>query len=65
MAVLRSAGVVASRREGTWIHYRLEDQEDPHRAEHLRALIRVFGKEKTLQRDVEKLLKSKRPESCR
>jgi ArsR family transcriptional regulator len=32
LAYLRRAGVVAARREGKWIHYRLIEPPDPHAA---------------------------------
>lgn len=32
LAYLRRAGVVSSRREGKWIHYRLVEPPDPHAA---------------------------------
>jgi ArsR family transcriptional regulator, arsenate/arsenite/antimonite-responsive transcriptional repressor len=30
LAYLRRAGIVAARREGKWMHYRLENPTDPH-----------------------------------
>src|SRR3989442_15349599 len=30
LAYLRRAGIVAARREGKWMHYRLESPTDPH-----------------------------------
>jgi ArsR family transcriptional regulator len=40
LAYLRRAGVVASRREGKWIHYRIVEPPDPHAA-------RIFGEVRT------------------
>jgi ArsR family transcriptional regulator len=36
LAYLRRAGLVAARKEGKWVHYRLAEPSDPHAA-------RVFG----------------------
>ncbi len=33
LAYLRAAGLVAARREGKWIHYRLVTPTEPHAAE--------------------------------
>jgi len=43
LASLRAAGVVADRREGSWIHYSLKKQTDPEREAQLRALVRSFA----------------------
>ncbi len=40
LAYLRKAGVVAARREGKWMHYRITTPPDPHAA-------RVFGEVQT------------------
>ena len=65
LGVLRSAGVVEARRVGTWIYYRLLKQENPQRAQQMKALVRAFGKADVLRRDVEKLLKSRGPDVCK
>lgn len=64
LGVLRAAGVVEARRKGTWVYYRLLDQEDPQRAGQLKALVKAFGKTEVLRRDVEKLFNSRGPDSC-
>jgi ArsR family transcriptional regulator len=38
LAVLRAAGVVDARREGSWMHYQLARQPDPSRRRLIRAL---------------------------
>jgi ArsR family transcriptional regulator len=65
LAVLRAAGVVAHRREGRWVYYRLAAQPDALRERQLRSLVRTFGKADTLRRDVERLLAVRGPGSCR
>lgn len=52
LAILRGAGVVADRREGTWVHYRLLEQDDPERARVLAATSAAFAKRTGLRRDV-------------
>ena len=42
LAVLRAAGLVASRRHGTWVHYRLVRQTDPGRRRLLASLVRAL-----------------------
>src|SRR6185436_247112 len=39
LGILRAAGIVADRRDGTWVYYRLLAQEDPECERHLRALV--------------------------
>jgi len=63
--VLRAAGIVQARREGSWIHYRLAPQADEPRKRQLRALVQAFARQEVLQRDVAQLLTSKGPRSCR
>jgi len=43
LAHLRKAGVVAARREGTWMHYRLMPQPDPASAGLLRAALEALA----------------------
>lgn len=63
MGVLRSAGVVAPRREGNWIYYRIADQEDPECRRVLSA-IKSFAAHETLRKDVNRLRTVKGPGSC-
>jgi ArsR family transcriptional regulator, arsenate/arsenite/antimonite-responsive transcriptional repressor len=65
LAVLKSAGVVASRRAGSWIHYRLAPQADATCRHMLDTLVRGFSARATLRRDVERLLRKRGPEACR
>jgi ArsR family transcriptional regulator len=65
LAVLRAAGIVRDRREGSWVYYRLLDQEHPDCERQLQALVRAFGGKDLLRRDVERLLRARGPGSCR
>jgi ArsR family transcriptional regulator len=64
LTILKRAGVVRSRRDGTWIHYALAPQPDEHRKRQLRALVASFSEQDVLRSDVERLLKAKGPNSC-
>ena len=65
IAVLRHAGVVEARREGSWVYYRLANQEDDARKRQLRAVVREFARQDTLRSDVERLLRVRGPGACR
>jgi len=65
LAVLRAAGVVEARREGSWMFYRLAPQLDGLTKSQLRALVRAFSKRERLRSDVERLLEAKGPRACR
>jgi len=65
LAILRAAGVVESRREGSWIYYRLARQADRDRERQLEALVRTFDKQTVVRRDLERLVKLRGPEACR
>jgi len=65
MGILRSAGIVEPRREGSWTYYRLAAQEDADRRRVLASLVKSFAAEESLRRDVQRLVKVKGPMSCR
>lgn len=65
LALLRSAGVVDHRREGSWVYYRLAVQSDPDCEHQLNTLMRTFAKRSVLRRDLERLVKVRGPESCK
>jgi ArsR family transcriptional regulator len=64
LAVLRSAGVVEASRKGSWVYYRLADQEDDARKRQLRAVVREFARQNTLREDVERLVRVRGPGAC-
>ena len=57
LAYLRRAGLVATRREGLWVHYRLAILGDPIIAAIQDATIHVLGHVDSLKRDAERLEK--------
>jgi ArsR family transcriptional regulator len=64
LAVLRNAGVVEARREGTWTYYRLARQPDAVSERQLHALVRSFSQQAVLKKDVERLLRVRGPSAC-
>jgi ArsR family transcriptional regulator len=64
LGILRTAGVVDCRREGTWVYYRLTDQEHATVAKALDVLTKAFGAERALRADHAKLRRSCGPDSC-
>lgn len=56
LAYMRRAGIVASRREGKWMHYRLAEPPDPHAARIFREVRASLARHPEFQRDREKLL---------
>jgi len=55
LAYLRRAGIVAARREGRWMHYRLLVPSDPVIAGILRATIESLKRRPEMQRDITRL----------
>jgi ArsR family transcriptional regulator len=55
LAYLRRAQIVAARREGKWMHYRLTEPPDEHAARILREVRASLGEHPEFQRDREKL----------
>lgn len=57
LAYLRQAGVVATRREGKWMHYRLVEPADPQVARMFREICAWLRTQPDLQGDQERLMK--------
>jgi ArsR family transcriptional regulator, arsenate/arsenite/antimonite-responsive transcriptional repressor len=55
LAYLRRAGIVAARREGKWMHYRLAVPRDAHAAAILKATLAAFRQDKELRSDLGRL----------
>jgi ArsR family transcriptional regulator len=51
LAYLRRAGVVAARREGKWMHYRVSVPEDPRAARVFEEVMAWLGDDRDMQRD--------------
>ena len=57
LAYLRRAGVVSSRRDGKWIHYRLIEPPDPYAARIFREVRTWLDNDPAMQRDRARLMK--------
>lgn len=55
LAYLRRAGLVAARREGKWMHYRLTVPSDPHAAAILKTTLDALKKSAEMRSDCERL----------
>ncbi len=51
LAYLRRAGVVAARREGKWMHYRIVRPSDPQQARILDCVLDALAGDRQMQRD--------------
>lgn len=65
LGILRMANVVDARRDGTWVYYKLADQE--HDAVHdvLATLTKAFGAERAIRSDHRRLRKACGPDACK
>lgn len=56
LAYLRRAGVVAARREGKWMHYRVAVPEDEHAARVFAEVMKWLGEDREMQKDRARLV---------
>jgi ArsR family transcriptional regulator len=64
LGILRTSGIVDCRREGTWVYYRLTDQEDATVAKALHVVTEAFGAQRALRADHARLRRSCGPTVC-
>ena len=64
LGILKSAGIVDSRREGTWVYYAIVPQEHELVAAALDVLTKSFAAKRTVRSDLVKLRRSCGPGSC-
>jgi len=57
LAYLRRAGVVAARREGKWMHYRIVEPSDPHARGIFSEVRAHLAKNREMRRDHDRLTK--------
>lgn len=57
LAYLRRAGLVAARKEGLWVHYRLADAPDPVIAAIREAVIQALGPIDAVRKDADRLFR--------
>ena len=65
LGVLRAAGVVDSRRDGTWVYYSISEQSHALVESQLETLTKAFGAERALKADHARLLRSCGPNACK
>lgn len=65
LGILRAAGVVDARRDGTWVYYQLAAQEHGPVQDILSSLVKTFGAERAIRTDHAKLRKACGPTACR
>jgi ArsR family transcriptional regulator, arsenate/arsenite/antimonite-responsive transcriptional repressor len=58
LAYLRNAGIVTTRRDGKWMHYRIATPPNEGAAKVLQEILQWFKEEKTMQADRAKLTKA-------
>jgi len=51
LAYLRRAGVVAARREGKWMHYRVSEPSDEHAARIFAEVMKWLGEDRDMQKE--------------
>jgi ArsR family transcriptional regulator len=64
LGILRNAGLVDTRRDGSWVYYRLIAQDDGVVQDVLDGLVRAFGAKRTLRSDLVRLRKKCGPDAC-
>jgi ArsR family transcriptional regulator len=57
LAYLKSAGLVSARREGKWMHYRIQEPANDHARKVLKDVLAWLAEDKEMQRDRERLVK--------
>jgi ArsR family transcriptional regulator len=65
LRILRLAGIVADRRVGLWVHYRLVPPSGRAMRELLDSLLRAVPRRIELDRKLERLLAAKGPGACK
>jgi ArsR family transcriptional regulator, arsenate/arsenite/antimonite-responsive transcriptional repressor len=65
LGILRAAGIVDGRRNGSWMYYSLAEQEHDGVKSMLDHLVQHFGAERTIRADHSKLRKSCGPDACK
>jgi len=64
LGILKAAGVVDSRRDGTWVYYAITAQDHATVARALEVLTKAFGAERALRADHTRLRRSCGPNAC-
>lgn len=65
LGILKAAGIVDSRRDGTWVYYRITEQDHESVENVLSVLASTFGAERALRADHARLKKNCGPDACK
>ncbi|HEU0032142.1 MAG TPA: metalloregulator ArsR/SmtB family transcription factor [Kofleriaceae bacterium] len=65
LGILKAAGIVDSRRDGTWVYYRISDQQHDSVKAVLDVLVETFGAARALRADHARLQRSCGPNACK
>ncbi len=65
LGILKSAAIVDSRRDGSWVYYRIAEQEYESLTNVLGVLSKTFGSERALRADHARLKKNCGPNACK
>jgi ArsR family transcriptional regulator len=65
LGILKTAGIVDSRRDGTWVYYRIADQEHEAVQRVLALLTESLSTKRALKTDLFRLRKSCGPDACK
>jgi ArsR family transcriptional regulator len=65
LGILRAAGIVDGRRQGSWMYYALAPQEHAAVQALLTVLVKTFGAERTIRADHAKLRTTCGPSACK
>lgn len=64
LGILRTASIVDSRRDGSWVYYRLVAQDVPELQAVIDGISKAFGSQRVLRSDLVRLKKSCGPGAC-
>jgi ArsR family transcriptional regulator len=64
LGILKAAGIVDSRRDGTWVYYSITEQDHATVGKALAVLTTSFGAERAIRADCARLRKSCGPRAC-
>ena len=64
LGILRAAGIVDARREGSWVYYRLVEQGTPELQAAIDAIGKALGSQRLIRSDLVRLKKACGPGAC-
>ena len=64
LGILKNAGIVDARRGGSWVYYRLVEQQTPELQAAIDAIGKAFGSQRLIRSDLVRLKKACGPGAC-